>query len=121
AALFARQRGYETRVVDLVASGPKPQLVHDLGAMYHCGALRDTGASPDIVVECTGIGSVVVDALEHAGPTGIVCLAGISTGSRAIDLDMADINRRLVLENNVVFGTVNANRRHYESAVSALT
>ncbi|HEX6986407.1 MAG TPA: hypothetical protein VF170_13575, partial [Planctomycetaceae bacterium] len=30
------------------------------------------------------------------------------------------LNREIVLENNVVFGSVNANRRHYEQAASAL-
>jgi len=30
------------------------------------------------------------------------------------------MNRTAVLENDVVFGTVNANRRHYEEAAKAL-
>ena len=33
---------------------------------------------------------------------------------------MGSLNRELVLENNVVFGSVNANRRHYEAAADAL-
>ena len=35
-------------------------------------------------------------------------------------VDLQDLNRELVLENNVVFGTVNANRRHYDAAAKAL-
>ena len=35
-------------------------------------------------------------------------------------LDLGRLNRTLVLENDVVFGSVNANRRHYEAAASAL-
>jgi threonine dehydrogenase-like Zn-dependent dehydrogenase len=30
------------------------------------------------------------------------------------------LNRRMVLENDVVFGSVNANRRHYEAGAVAL-
>ena len=30
------------------------------------------------------------------------------------------LNRDIVLENDVVFGSVNANRRHYEAAAAAL-
>ena len=39
---------------------------------------------------------------------------------QSVEIDAAAINRRLVLENDVVFGTVNANRRHYTAAVAAL-
>jgi hypothetical protein len=35
-------------------------------------------------------------------------------------VDLGLLNRRLVLENDVVFGSVNANRRHYETAATAL-
>lgn len=35
-------------------------------------------------------------------------------------MDAASLNRTMVLENDVVFGSVSANRRHYEAAVKAL-
>jgi hypothetical protein len=35
-------------------------------------------------------------------------------------VDVQGLNRELVLDNNVVFGSVNANRRHYEAAADAL-
>jgi threonine dehydrogenase-like Zn-dependent dehydrogenase len=120
AALLARQRGFETHVLDRVDGGPKPALVTDLGAEYHTGAVTDACPSPDIVIECTGVGALVLDAMEHTTSTGIVCLAGIAAADRTIDVDAAALNRRLVLDNDVVFGTVNANRRHYEAAVRAL-
>jgi threonine dehydrogenase-like Zn-dependent dehydrogenase len=120
-ALLARQRGLQTHVLDRVTDGPKPGLVRDLGATYHTGPLADVGFQPDIVLECTGVGSVVLDAMEATGHNGIVCLTGLSTGARTVDLDPSALNRRLVLENDVVFGTVNANKRHYEAAIDALT
>jgi threonine dehydrogenase-like Zn-dependent dehydrogenase len=120
AALLARQRGYATDVLDRVTTGPKPDLVADLGAEYRTGSLTEACPPPDIVVECTGAGSLVLDAMRHTSPAGIVCLAGLSSGARVVDLDAAALNRRLVLENDVVFGTVNANRRHYDAAVAAL-
>lgn len=119
AALMARQRSYHTHVLDRVTDGPKPQLVSELGAEYHTGAVHDL-PRPDIVIECTGVGALVLDAIEHSARNGIVCLTGISTGARTVDLDAAALNRRLVLENDLVFGTVNANRRHYLAAVDAL-
>jgi hypothetical protein len=38
-----------------------------------------------------------------------------------LEFDASALNRRLVLENDVVFGTVNANRRHYEMAAESLS
>ncbi len=120
AALMARERGLETHVLDRVSEGPKPDLVAALGATYHTGTLAEAGPPPDVVIECTGVGALVLDAIEHVAPTGVVCLAGISSGARAIELDAGALNRWLVLENAVVVGTVNANRRHYDAAVASL-
>jgi len=120
ATLMARQRGYETHVLDRVRDGPKPDLVDALGATYHSGTVDEVGLSPDVEIECTGVGSLVLDAIEHLAPTGVVCLAGISSGARSIELDAGALNRQLVLENAVVVGTVNANRRHYDAAVGSL-
>lgn len=121
AALMGAQRQLEVSVVDLVTDGPKPQLAKDLGAVYHSDGLSACGPEPDVIIECTGVGKVVLEAIERVGRTGLVCLAGISSGARRLEVDAAAMNRRLVLENSVVFGTVNANRHHYDRAVSALS
>jgi threonine dehydrogenase-like Zn-dependent dehydrogenase len=120
AALLGVQRGLEVHVLDRVTSGPKPKLVADLGATYHTGAVADAGPQADVVVECTGVGQLVFDAMDKAAPDGIVCLSGVSPAGRTLTIDAGALNRELVLQNDVVFGTVNANRRHYEAAAAAL-
>ena len=121
AALMGRQRGLTVHVFDRVVEGPKPQLVRDLGAVFHGGDLSVIDAlSPDIIIECTGASKVVADVITRSAASGIVCLAGLSSGEHVIELDLGDVNRRLVLENDTVFGSVNANRRHYEAAAQAL-
>jgi threonine dehydrogenase-like Zn-dependent dehydrogenase len=120
AALLARQRGYEVHVLDRVADGPKPELVRALGATYHASAVPDVTPTPDIIIEATGVSQVVLDAMSHTGANGIVCLTGISSGGHDITLDAGVLNRTIVLENDLVFGSVNANRRHYEAAADAL-
>ena len=120
AALLARRRGYEVHVLDRAADGPKPALVRDLGATYHTGSVRDLDPAPDIIVEATGAAEVVLDAMGHTAPDGVVCLTGISSGGRPIALDAGGLNRSIVLENDVVFGSVNANKRHYEAAAAEL-
>ncbi len=120
AALMARQRGLEVHVLDRVTEGPKPQLVRDLGGAYHAGCVADVPPRPDVIIECTGVDRLVLDAIEQVGPGGIVCLTGISSGRREIGIDATALNRTMVLENEVVFGSVNANRRHYEAAAASL-
>jgi glucose 1-dehydrogenase len=117
-ALLAKQSGCEVHVLDRVTDGPKPKLVRDLGAIYHAGDLGKL--QPDVVIECTGASAVVLDAMSRVASDGIVCLAGVSSGGHKIDFDMGALNRAWVLENNVVFGSVNANRRHYRAAADAL-
>lgn len=119
AALLGVQRGLEVHVLDRVARGPKPELVRGLGATYHAGPI-DRALAADVVLECTGVPSVVLASIRAARANGIVCLAGVSSGTRTIPVDAGGLERELVLENNVVFGSVNANRAHYEGAVAAL-
>jgi threonine dehydrogenase-like Zn-dependent dehydrogenase len=119
AALLAVQRGYDVHVLDRVTDGPKPDLVGRLGATYHSGGVAEVG-HVDIVVEATGVGQVVVDVLSGTARNGIVCLTGVSSGGRTIDFDVGGLNRSMVLENDVVFGSVNGNRRHYEAGADAL-
>jgi threonine dehydrogenase-like Zn-dependent dehydrogenase len=118
AALLAQQRGYEVHVLDRVSDGPKPALVRDLGATYKNGDLGTL--EPDIVIECTGAGSLVLDVMSRNAPEGIVCLTGVSSGGHKLSFDVGDLNRGMVLENDLVFGSVNANRRHYRAAAEAL-
>jgi threonine dehydrogenase-like Zn-dependent dehydrogenase len=120
AALFAVERGYEVHVLDLVTSGPKPELVRDLGATYHSGSVADACGAADIVLECTGVGELVYEVLTCTAPAGIVCLTGVSSGGRHLGVDVGAVSREMVLQNDVVFGTVNANVAHYLAAIATL-
>jgi threonine dehydrogenase-like Zn-dependent dehydrogenase len=71
-------------------------------------------------MECTGAPAVVAAATDCTAPNGIVCLVGLGS-DHAMTFDIGRFNRHLVLGNDVVFGSVNANRRHYELAADALS
>ncbi|HMF74091.1 MAG TPA: glucose 1-dehydrogenase [Bryobacteraceae bacterium] len=120
AALMAEQRGLDVHVLDRMPDGAKPQLVRDLGATYHSGPLRKLGFAPDVIIECTGVAPVIVDAIDVLGSDGILCLVGTGSHHQEERVNIGNINRNLVLNNSVIFGTVNANRRHYELAGQAL-
>ena len=117
AALIGVQRDLEVHVYDHNDSGPKPRLARELGARYHT---RFPASEFDIVIECTGAPGVVVQASKATAPGGIVCLTGLGGEHGRASFDVASLNQSLVLENRVVFGSVNANRRHYEAAARAL-
>jgi len=107
-------------VLDRVEAGPKPAIVRDLGATFHAGSVNDLGFRPDIVIECTGYGPLVFELTGVVANDGVVCLAGISGVAAAAPASLNAINKQMVLENTVLFGSVNAARRHYEQAAEAL-
>ncbi len=121
AALIGTQRGLDVHVLDHRDSALKRALVRDLGGTFHLGSIADLGHfAPDIVMECTGAPAVVRDVFGRTASGGIVCLVGVSAPGHDFDLDLGLLNRTMVLDNDAVFGSVNANRRHYEAAVAAL-
>jgi len=120
AALLGKERGLEVHVLDRVDFGPKPELVRSLGATYHTGTVAGIGFEPDIIVECTGVGTLVADSVQALAPGGILCLTGLSSGRSPAALLSADVTAGLVLRNNIVVGSVNANKRHWYKASRAL-
>ena len=120
AAMIGVQRGLEVHVCDRNTEGPKPALIRDLGATHHPGSLDDLDGEFDIVLECTGAAAIVACLTPHVAADGIACLLGVSTAGTIEKIDVGKRNLDIVLGNRVVFGSVNANRRHYKSAVAAL-
>ena len=120
AALMGAQRGLEVHVLDHHEHRAKRELIRRLGGSYHVGTLADVRLKPDIVMECSGAPSVVRDVLGSTAASGIVCLLGITEPGYGFDVDLGALNRAMVLDNSTVFGTVNANRLHYDMAGEAL-
>jgi threonine dehydrogenase-like Zn-dependent dehydrogenase len=121
AALLGIQRGLEVHVLDRVESGPKPDLVRELGAKYHTGTVGSVGFEPDVIIECTGVGAVVADSVQAVASGGVICLTGVGSGAWTAGLATAEIAAQLVLKNNVIVGSVNANKRHWFKASEALS
>ena len=120
AALVGTQHGLEVHVLDRVESGPKPELVRALGAIYHASSVKDVGFEPDVIVECTGVGQVIAESVQAVAPGGVVCLTGVGSGGRTGVIPIADTAATMVLRNNVIVGSVNANKRHWFKAGQVL-
>ena len=124
AAAVLRARGLRVAVIGREdPTEMRAALVKQLGAEYISVANKalpdvpkETGY-PDIVIEATGVSRVVFDAMEILGPNGVLCLLSV-TGGDTINPEPIDlINQKLVLGNQVVFGSVNANPRHFKQGV----
>jgi threonine dehydrogenase-like Zn-dependent dehydrogenase len=124
AAAVLRVRGLRTVVVGREdPTDFRAQIAKSLGAQYLCvanKALPDVPKEigyPDIVIEATGVSRVVFDAMEILGPNGVLCLLSVTGGDTMNPEPIDLINQRLVLGNQVVFGSVNANPRHFRQGV----
>ncbi len=119
AAMIAVQHGAEVHVLDRATEGPKPALVEALGASYHTGPIAELGLAPDIVIECTGVAPLVRAAAETAAAGAVICLTGV--GGEIVPIaSPTTLLTDAVLKNLVIFGSVNANKRHYYLGARAL-
>ena len=119
AALMGVEYG-DVHVLDRATSGRKPELVDALGASYHAAPVSELGISPDVIVECTGVAPLIRPAAELAAPGAIICLTGVGAPVLPDDIGPTALLTEAVLKNLVLFGSVNANRRHYDRAAEVL-
>ena len=126
-AAALRMRGYEVIVASLEAEGGrKDTLLAEVGIRYVCikttpiAEVTKGADAQDIVIDASGSETAVPSAIEALAPGGICILASVTRGTRPISLDIAVVNRNLVLGNRVILGTVKAGRRHFEMAVRDL-
>jgi glucose 1-dehydrogenase len=127
AASVLRARGLRTVVIGREdATDRRAQIAQQLGGEYLCVANtslidvpKDTG-HPDIIVEATGSATVAFQAMKILGPNGVLCLLSVTLGQTMTEQPIDLINQRLVAGNQVVFGSVNANPRHFIMGVKDL-
>ena len=97
-------------------------LVEESGARYVSTAgtnLADLGRF-DLVVECAGSAELMVAAFGLLRRSGVACLLGIDGRRQTVALDGRTIGVDAVLENRVLFGSVNARREDWLAGVESL-
>jgi len=128
AALVLRLRGAAVYGLDIVdADTARPQWLEQIGGHYIDG--RQVAADKvdnrfgriDLIFESTGVASLEFNLLDALAPNGVYVLTGIPGGDRPIEIQGAELIRTLVLENQVMAGSVNAARDHYQMAVNDLS
>jgi threonine dehydrogenase-like Zn-dependent dehydrogenase len=108
AALRACSAAWRSVSLTATTSGRRCKLVADLGATFHTGDVTAIGVAPDVVIECTGHGPLVFELADVVAPNAVICLTGISSGTRTVTIGLDQVNKEMVLENTVQFGSVNA-------------
>jgi threonine dehydrogenase-like Zn-dependent dehydrogenase len=120
--------GCETAVYSREAPGSdKARLVESLGARYvsaeQCKVSdlpRQLGAI-DFVYEATGASALAFEVLGVLGANAIFVFTGVPGRKHPVELDTSHLMRNMVLQNQLVLGTVNAGRDAFEAAVRDLT
>jgi threonine dehydrogenase-like Zn-dependent dehydrogenase len=127
ATYLLRLDGVEVWTAALEPRGdPRAELAAACGARYisteevSLSALREETGGFDLVIEATGDAQVMADSIGMLGRSGVACLLGIDPRERTVSLDGRVIGVDAILENRVVFGSVNAHRSDWVAAVDAL-
>ena len=125
AAIALRARGARVIGLDVVDEATaRPALLKRLGGIYadarqtHARDLAGIFGQIDLIVEATGAAAVEFDLFSTLGANGVYVITGIPGGSKTITVDGGTLMRQLVLQNQLVIGSVNAARKHFQMAVA---
>lgn len=108
------------------APNPKSDLLATMGIEYVSSAdvsveqLAERVGNIDVVYEASGASTAAFDLMKVLGTNAIFIFTGVPGRKAPIQVDTDLIMRNLVLKNQVLFGTVNANREAFENAVRDL-
>jgi threonine dehydrogenase-like Zn-dependent dehydrogenase len=128
AAFLLRLHDVETHVTDIVPTdGYKASLVNSIGAHYWNSLetppaeVAQQAGNIDLIIEATGIAPVAWELLAALGVNGVLVFTGVP-GDRGGEFQMqgGHLMRQQVLWNQIVMGSVNANRSYFIHAVNDL-
>jgi threonine dehydrogenase-like Zn-dependent dehydrogenase len=105
---------------------PSSELVTASGAHYvstketPLGDLRKETGGFDLVVSCVPDAQLMADSLGLLRRSGVACLLGIDGRKQTVSIDGPVLGLDAILENRVLFGSVNAHRQDWLAAVQSL-
>jgi glucose 1-dehydrogenase len=101
---------------------PENELVEESGASYVSTQGNDLSelGTFDLVIEAAGNVQLMARTLGQLRRSGVACILGIDPRAQAVEIDGRVLGVDLILENRVLFGSVNAQRRDWLAAVADL-
>jgi threonine dehydrogenase-like Zn-dependent dehydrogenase len=122
-----RLAGVNTYVADIVPEdSPKVSLAKHMGAAYMDARTRSprelvelccSVSNLDIIFEASGAAATAVELINFMARSSIYVMTGIPRGGVPLQVDAGQLVRQIVRYNQVVVGSVNSNRSHFEMAV----
>lgn len=126
-ALALRLRGFETFVYSRsLANDPRAALIVRMGATpviaesTPVDSLTQLTGGIDVVYEAAGASALAFDVMRQLGINGAFIFTGVPGRKAPVPVDTDALMRQMVLRNQLVFGTVNANRDAFEAAIADL-
>ena len=126
-AMLFIERGFETWVFSRGdATTPNAMLAGEIGATYVSSTdvpfehLAEQTGRIDLVYEATGAPKLAFDVMQHLDPNAVCVLTGVPGETDPLHVEGDAIMKRLVLQNQVVVGTVNASRADFGRAIRDL-
>ena len=68
----------------------------------------------NLILDASGIAALEFNLLDALARNGLYVLTGIPEGDRPLQIPGAELIRQLVLDNQVMLGSVNAARGHFK-------
>jgi glucose 1-dehydrogenase len=128
ASLVLRLRGADVYGLDVVDStSARPKWLSVIGGHYVDGRqvpaaeVEKTVAPMDLILDASGIASLEFNLLDALARNGVYVLTGIPDGDHPLQIDGPELVRQLVLDNQVMVGSVNAARGHFQMAADDLS
>ena len=126
-AMALVRHGFETYVYSRSKKpNPKADLVESFGAKYISSEsvtvdqLAEQVGNIDLVYEAVGLSKISYDVMRVLGMNGVYVFTGIPAPRAPIPVEADNIMRNMVLKNQAVVGTVNADKKAFEDAISDL-
>jgi len=127
AAMVLCLRGGEVYGLDVVDStSARPKWLTVIGGHYVDGRqmpadqVEKAIGSMNLILDASGIAALEFNLLDALARNGLYVLTGIPEGDRPIQIPGAELIRQLALDNQVMLGSVNAARGHFQMAVDDL-
>ena len=127
AATKLRLQGIDVTVVERQHKPEKEALLARIGAGYAATSITplakvaERSKRIDILIEATGNSAVVFECLGLVGANGAVILTSVTGASRSLEVPADVINQKLVLNNVLVLGTVNAKSDDFRQGIADLS
>ena len=127
ASMVLRLRGADVYGLDVVdVATARPKWLNVIGGHYVDGRqvpadqVEKKVGPMDLVVDASGIAALEFNLLDALALNGVYVITGIPGGDHPLQIQGAELVRQLVLDNQVMVGSVNAARGHFQMGADDL-